>query len=93
MSPYLAIPGMRGGLESGLRPSRGMGLVPKLWYNNDLSIKVPGTLFMYPNMQMGKLMNAQEMLPQSSRGRMAHFQTARAQGKSLSKLRPYFNIF
>jgi len=65
----------------------------KLWYNNDLSIKVPGTLFMYPNMQMGKLMNAQEMLPQSSHGRMAHFQTARAQGKSLSKLQPYFNIF
>jgi len=46
MSPYLAIPGMRGGLESGLRPSHSMGLVPKLWYNNDLSIKIPGTLFL-----------------------------------------------
>jgi len=93
MSPYLAIPGMRGGLESGLGQSRSRIMVPKLWHNNDLSIKAPGTLLMYQNIQMGKLTNAQEMFPKSSCSRMAHFQTARAQNKSPSKLRPYFNIF
>jgi len=93
MSPYLAIPGMRGGLESSLGPSCSRVMVPKLWHNNNLFVKAPGTLLMYPNIQTGKLMNAQEMFPKSSCGRMAHFQTARAQNKSLNKLPPYFKIF